>query len=214
MNPSDGFSRLRARKKTGQEPIAGSNCNLLSFWRWAFSDLLGNITRGKLAEFLVALDIGVADGVREEWDSFDLTTPEGIKVEVKSSAYLQSWGQNRLSSIVFGIGPTLTWDADTGATGGERKRQADVYVLCVLDHRQKRTVDPLDTKHWSFYVLRSCVLDQECGQQKTMTLLRLLELNPLKVEFGGIGLAIRRVWLTDADEPPAQGSGFPPAGGA
>ena len=75
------------------EPISGK---LLSFWQWSSSELVGNALRGILAEYLVASDIGCISGVRQEWDAFDVETPEGIKVEVKSGAYLQNWEQKNI----------------------------------------------------------------------------------------------------------------------
>ena len=39
---------------------------LLDFWQWPGSDLLSNTFRGAYAEYLVALAVGSADGVREE----------------------------------------------------------------------------------------------------------------------------------------------------
>lgn len=70
---------------------------MLDFWRWTFSDLRTNIVRGVLAEYPVALAVGDPSPLRQAWDDFDVTTPSGIRVEVKSSAYLQSWRQRRLS---------------------------------------------------------------------------------------------------------------------
>ena len=58
-----------------------------------------------------------------EWDPFDLKTQSGIKVEVKSAAYLQSLHQERLSSIRFGIGPTRRWDARTNRFETEQNRR-------------------------------------------------------------------------------------------
>jgi hypothetical protein len=43
---------------------------------------------------------------------FDLTTPEGITVEVKSAAYVQSWHQHHLSAITFATPKTRVWDLD------------------------------------------------------------------------------------------------------
>ena len=73
---------------------------LLGFWQWAASDLLNNTTRGHLAEYLVgqALSAG-PKSVRTEWDSFDLTTPEGVPVEVKSAAFVQSWAQSAFRNL-------------------------------------------------------------------------------------------------------------------
>ena len=56
----------------------------------AVADIVGNTNRGALAEFIVARAIGSEPAVRNDWAAYDLETPSGIKVEVKSSAYLQS----------------------------------------------------------------------------------------------------------------------------
>lgn len=86
--------------------------NVLSFWQWSTSELLGNALRGVLAEFIVASAIEVLDKPREEWDAYDLVTNSGKKIEIKSSSYLQSWGQSKLSKIIFGIQPTTVWEND------------------------------------------------------------------------------------------------------
>jgi hypothetical protein len=39
------------------------------------SELLGNTLRGVFAVYFVALDLGVAEGFRTEWDAFD---PDGV----------------------------------------------------------------------------------------------------------------------------------------
>ncbi|WP_156153452.1 hypothetical protein [Domibacillus robiginosus] len=43
--------------------------------------------------------------MRIEWNAFDLVTPTGIKVEVKSAAYVRSWQQVKNSAISFRIAP-------------------------------------------------------------------------------------------------------------
>lgn len=48
------------------------------------SDLRTNNTRGYLAEYLVAKAVG-ATTCRVEWDTYDVLTPEGPRVEVKSA---------------------------------------------------------------------------------------------------------------------------------
>jgi hypothetical protein len=89
------LSRLYPRLKTGSEPLHADGealpFMLLNFWQWSCSDLVSNATRGRLAEFIVARALAVPAGVRDEWSPWDLTTPEGITVEVKSAAYIQSW---------------------------------------------------------------------------------------------------------------------------
>lgn len=139
---------LEVTPKQGEESFSQSGSPLSTsvrdFWRWSSSDLMSNATRGILAEYIVACDLGVATGVRAEWDAFDLTTRSGIKVEVKSSAYLQTWYQRTYSAINFSIAPTLAWDPQTAEYATEKKRQGDVYVFCLLHHKDQASVDPLD----------------------------------------------------------------------
>jgi hypothetical protein len=178
-----GFPQLKVVRKAGDEKFYRSgnplNLSLLNFWRWSASDLVSNATRGILAEYIVANALGLADGVRAEWDAFDLLTEDGVKIEVKSAAYLQSWYHKKLSAITFSIRPTRLWNASTNELAAELKRQADIYVFCVLHHKEKDSLDPLNLDQWEFYMLRASALDGKLMTQKTIGLASLLKLNPL-----------------------------------
>lgn len=139
--------------------------------------------RGVLAEFLVASALGLADGVRNQWDAFDLLLSDGTRLEVKSAAYLQSWAHAKLSNIVFTIRLTLAWSSETNQLSSELRRQADVYIFCLLDHREKTTLDPMRLEQWKFYLLRSAVLDERHPSQKTISLASLLNLQPVEATF-------------------------------
>jgi hypothetical protein len=147
------------KRLMGRERLKRNGTNLpvtvLDFWRWSVSDLLSNLTRGRLAEFIVAhaLRIDVWKGVRREWDRFDLLTPNGAKVEVKASGYLQSWHQANVSKIGWRLGPTRAWDDATNVFAPNAEWQADVYVLAFLADKNKKKVDPLDVARWCFYVV-------------------------------------------------------------
>lgn len=120
---------------------------LLEFWHWNQSDLLSNALRGTLAEFIVAKAVTATNEMRIEWDAVDLVTPAGIKVEVKSAAYVQSWQQAKNSAISFGIAPTKGWEASANTYAAEIKRSADVYVFCLLNEQDRRAVNPMDLDH-------------------------------------------------------------------
>lgn len=147
---------------------------LLDFWRWSVSDLLSNATRGRFAEFIVAtatrIDISIC---RDEWSAYDLETPEGIKVEVKSAAFLQSWSQASYSQVSFSIKESQIWDADTNKFSNSRKRHADVYVFCLLNHMDKRTVDPMNLDQWEFYVLPTDLISKKIVGSKSISLSKL-----------------------------------------
>lgn len=169
--------------KSGQESIFfnGRNLNysLLDFWRWNVSDILSNATRGRFAEFIVATATNVdITKLRDEWSSYDLETPDGIKLEIKSSAYLQSWSQNKPSIISFRTKPALYWDSETGLQSTTAMRYADVYVFCLLYHDIKQTVDPLNMNHWEFYVLATKELNEYKRSQHSITLKSLQKFTP------------------------------------
>ena len=134
---------------------------------------------------------------RAEWDACDLHTAQGKSVEVKSAAYVQTWHQRELSKISFDITPTNGWDAATNTVSAERKRQADVYVFCLLKHMDKATVSPLNLDQWEFYVLSTNRLNNLIDQQKTIRQASLLKLNPSKTGFAELRDCIE----TAAKEP-------------
>lgn len=174
-----GLEAVEVRAKSGDEQLTFRGepvgARLSGFWSWACSDLVGNALRGMLAEYIVATALGCVDSCgRREWDAYDLCTPEGVRVEVKSSAYLQSWRQDRPSTVTFTIAETLGWEQATNTYATERKRQADVYVFCVLAHQDKASLDPLQLDQGDFYVATTDRLNEAVGGQKTITLGSLL----------------------------------------
>ncbi|WP_426366745.1 hypothetical protein [Streptomyces sp. E-08] len=184
---------LTVSRRSGGEPIEADGervAGLADFWSWACSDLASNTMRGILAEYLVATALGAATGTRTEWDAVDVRTPEGWHIEVKSTAYLQSWAQSRPSRATFGIAPAAAWDARTGTSSPEALRSSDVYVFCLLHHRDKRTLNPLDLDQWTFYVLATAVLDERCPAQKSLSLAGLLRLAPTQTDFAGLRTAV------------------------
>jgi hypothetical protein len=189
--------RLTVARKVGSEPFrAGSvplDFNLLSFWRWSASDLVSNALRGCLAEFLVAQAVGIADGVRVEWSAYDLCTTKGLKTEVKSAAYVQSWAQKSLSKISFDIKSTCSWDPETTEQAAEKRRQADLYVFALLSHSDKLTLDPMDVSQWEFFLLPRTMLDTRLPTQKWLSLSRLLKLKPVRCLFAELSETIERV---------------------
>jgi hypothetical protein len=171
----------------------GLPLSLVDFWRWAYSNLVANNLRGHLAEFLVASDLNTARGVRVEWDDYDVKTQSGLKVEVKSAAYLQAWSQDKYSLISFDVAPTRAFNNTIGARENEAARNSTVYVFCLLAHRDKKTLDPTNLDQWEFYVLPTQKITNELGTQKALSLNRLLRLGPKKCRYGGISAAIDEV---------------------
>jgi hypothetical protein len=189
---------LRVERKTGRERFrlksVPVNFDLLSFWQWSVSDLVSNVTRGRLAEYIVARAIGLAKkGIRDEWAAYDLETPSGIKIEVKSAAYIQSWNQKRLSSIMFVTPKTRAWDPLTNTQSKESKRQADIYVFALLAHTDKATIDPLNLDQWQFYVLPASVLDARKRSQHSISLKSLEKICPAVLKYDQLKKEIDKI---------------------
>lgn len=171
---------------TGEESLnfEGKSLNkpLIEFWRWNSSNLLNNTLRGVFAEFIVAtaLDIDLTD-VHSDWASYDLKDNDGRRIEVKSSAYLQSWfAENqpeKRSKIIFSISPALEWsDNECKYRDDSYERHSDVYVFCHYTCTDRAPENPLNLDYWDFYVLATAAINQRFGMQKPF---RSAHLNPV-----------------------------------
>lgn len=171
---------------------------LNDFWAWNSSDLLNNTLRGALAEFIVASAIGIdTTKAREDWTPYDLLTHSGKKIEVKCSAYLQSWNAEKLSRIQFSIRPARSWDAENDFSE-DVKRWSDLYIFCLYASKN-RNESPLQLEQWEFYLLPTSVLDKQCGEQKSITLSSLLSLTPVKTTYEDLYDAVN---ISSTDSPP------------
>lgn len=160
----------------GSEPFAGLDASVMDFWRFAMSDLRMNNVRGYLAEFLVARAVG-ATGPRVEWDAYDVLAPDGTRIEVKASAYLQAWAQRGPSRITFTGLTGRTWTPE-GGSSKEQTFNADVYVFAVQTAADHGSYDPLDTDQWRFYVLPRRVLAGRGNRSISLATLESLNAGP------------------------------------
>jgi hypothetical protein len=190
----DELKAIQAKPKTGNEHLTDNGekteYNLLDFWSWSVSDILSNATRGRFAEFVVGTAVGLdPKNLRDEWDAYDLKTDNGIKIEVKSAAYIQTWNQKKISTISFSIKHAKYWDSETFIEDEKPRRHADIYVFCHLKHLNQATIDPLKMEQWDFYVLPTFKLDQYERSQSSITLNSLRKLtkqikySELKIEI-------------------------------
>lgn len=192
------YPKIKAERKSGTEKIDGiQGATISEFWQWAYSNLMDNAERGIFAEWLVAKALGAADDTRTEWDKYDIQTRSGVCVEVKSSGYIQSWEQKKLSEIVFNVPQTIGWDREKNTYGQERKRQADVYIFCVHKHKEQETADPLNLNQWDFYVLDTKTLDKKINKQKTLTLKKLIALGAISTTYEHLNETVEKLGTKD-----------------
>jgi hypothetical protein len=170
------------------------------FWRWSSSDLLSNAMRGKIAEFIVAKALGIdTNSARNEWDAYDLLYDGDFKIEVKSSAYVQSWHSDKRanSSIQFTIRSTKAWTVE--GFRSESVRQSDVYVFCVHAERVKSSANPMLLEQWEFYPVLTMDISDNLGNQKTAGLSTIKRLCPEPVKYDNLHDAVKLLYFRKTD---------------
>lgn len=147
------------KRMVGSESLGGTDAekldaSVLDFWHWAFSDLCANNLRGVFAEWLVATLLGIVPPVREFWAEYDLRTTEGVRVEVKSAAYVQTWMKegDPPTRISFGGLRSTTWSVETGHAT-EPSYNSDLYVFTLQVEKSRERWNAMDLAQWRFYIV-------------------------------------------------------------
>lgn len=162
--------RYEPRRRSGYDELPGlDGKTLLDYWSWAYSDIIENVQRAVFAEFLVASALGLDAGSRVGWRSYDLLYGEA-RIEVKASAYIQSWHREKPSNIVFGVGKRLEMDDETTSYGSVAARNADIWVFALFEPQAHGDGDVVDARLWRFYVVRGRDLETSLGNQKSASL--------------------------------------------
>ena len=119
------------------------------------------------SDLILGGDFNFTIGERQAGE-FQSTLP--AEREVKSAAYLQSWKQEKVSAISFDIAQKRPWDAETNAMETDVVRVADVYIFCLLQHKDKSSVDPLNLSQWTFFAVPTPQIHATFGTQKSVSL--------------------------------------------
>ena len=152
---------------SGAEHFVGmEETTVRDFWQFALGDLRMNNARGYLAEFIVGKALGIENLTRVEWNSYDLVFGD-ITIEIKSSAFLQSWDQKKVSALQFSGLQGTQYHPRAPGNGEDplgKRFNAMVYVFCAHTQTEHETYDQLDISQWEFYVVSRSAL-AETGQQ-------------------------------------------------
>ena len=139
------------------------------FWRWAYGDLCDDDVKGAFAEWMIGRLLGIPHKRRVTWANSDLITPEGVRIEVKSSALWQSWklldefGQPKAAEalalhpiaadrrVVFrglrardAVGPNVA--------GQRPDLKSHLYVFCMHIEVDPQRWNALDLGQWQFFL--------------------------------------------------------------
>ena len=97
------FPAIEPKLLNGSEKIVNGDQDIgivADYWAWAHSDIIENAERGAFAEYIVYTALHAQSKTRVNWDKFDILSPEGIAIEVKTSGYLQSWAKKVFHQLV------------------------------------------------------------------------------------------------------------------
>lgn len=176
------------RFKDGPDSI--NRRTISDFWQWAYSDLMQNVERAVLAEYIVAALIGVDNKLRVPWLAYDLKLPNGKTVEVKTMSKLQAWYQRRLSNPRVVIKPTRKWDPKTNVMEKEPKLHSDLYVICFFKTDSHDTADPLNLNQWEFFVLTREAIKKLLMHRKSISLGLLKKLGIKSTNADGLSAKV------------------------
>lgn len=112
-------------------------------------------------------------------DPWDVTSPDGTRIEVKSSGFLQAWAQKKLSVPTFRVPPAYGWDAMTGTWSTQQGYHADVYVFCLHTATSHDDYDPLKVSQWNFFVVGKKSIATRAGAQMGLATLAKIAGNPV-----------------------------------
>jgi hypothetical protein len=187
---ADDGSRIelpRPKRLAGDKPFKGIDATVGEFWAWSTSDLRDDGTRGILAEFIVGKALGALTEYRTSWSNFDLETPGRVRVEVKSSAYLQNFPQKKLSKIHFARLTARSLDEE-GEFSPEREIRADVFVFAIQTCTEPRAWDALDIGQWEFYVASAEAIRKRGYRSVSLSTLRQFAEGP--IAYSGLARAV------------------------
>ena len=158
----------------GNEAKLGTGKRTISdFWKWGYSDLIQNINRGILAEYIVAWALNLDKEPRNPWEAFDLITEDGKRIEVKSTGYLQSWDYGMKPKPKFVIEEKQRW-TDAGLEK-DVDYNADIYILCYHKETERGNLDPLNLKQWDFWAFSKDEIIRLLGGRKSITIKQLVK---------------------------------------
>lgn len=175
---SEGINHINIEKKSGGEAFRYNNkylpYTLKDFWSFQYSNLISSKIRDDISKFIVAKALNITDRKFEYFDGHDLTSKEGIPIDVRSASYITSLGEKAPKEIEFKI----------YKNGDIKKLQGFIYIFCLLSHESKEDLDPLNINQWEFYITTRSNLEKILeGSDEKITLKKLILNNAIESEY-------------------------------
>ena len=169
--------------------------DFIDFWRFHYSNIYD--IQGRIAEFIVAKALDIHESQNDQyWTLWDLTY-RGLRIEVKETSYYHSFNQEGKVSQQRSFGITKANGSYDPQISGNTDfcRQNDVYVFCLNTGYTKEDSYPLNLNNWEFYIVPTSVINEKCGDNKTISLNRIKSLGYTATPYDKIRAAIDTIAL-------------------
>ena len=165
----------------------------LDFWKFHYSNIYD--LQDKIAEFIVSKALGVNEAQNDQyWTLWDVLYRDK-RIEVKETSYYHSFNQEGKVSKqrVFGI-TKANGSYDPAKSGNsEFCRQNDIYVFCLNTGDTRESSNPLNLNNWEFYVVPTAIINEKCGDNKTISLGKIKRLGFSAKRYDEIRADIDRI---------------------
>lgn len=177
MKDLDRIPMLSDTHLIGNEPFTlngqETDLTMLEYWRWHYSEIFD--LQDTIAEYIVGKALGFNEAQNVgHWTLFDMLY-RGCRIEVKETSYYHAWQKegDKISHVrVFGI-PKANSEYDYPDEPNRFERQNDIYVFCLNTGENRKDSNPLQLEHWEFYVVPTRVINEQCGDGKSVSLSRI-----------------------------------------
>lgn len=178
----------------GDEQFTAGGCSLgfgvLDFWRFQYASLHNQ--KEYIAEFLIAKALKIDNPYNaDEWTLFDILY-RNTRIEVKQTSYYHNWNAEGKVSPRRTFGITKA-NSKYGENDNICERQNDIYVFCLNTGDSAEDSDPLKLENWEFYIVPTYVINENCGNNKTVSLGRVKKLAGFSTEYSDIKAVIDKM---------------------
>jgi len=163
-----------------------SEATVVGFWQWAFGDLCDDDIKGIFAEWLVHKLLHIQTLRRCSWANSDIITPGGTRIEVKSTAYWQTWkflneygeleetpkhkaltddNKIRFAGLMARDSTSTDWSKTPTF-------KSDLYVFAFQSEKEIEKWNALDLNQWEFFLVSAAELSRLGWKSISLTTLR------------------------------------------
>lgn len=157
--------------------------SMMDFWQYKFSNIYN--LQEVIAEFIIEKALGLDKSQNtDSWTLYDILY-RNYRIEVKETSYYHPWNENGKISMQRTFGITMA-NSNYEEDGENRyERQNDIYVFCLNIGTTKETSNPMNLNNWEFYIIPTKVINDNCGNNKTISLGKVRKLTD-KVTYENI----------------------------